>query len=206
MHERTMERKQYDLKILFEELEEDPNDPRTYYYLAQTYNVIGDAELSYEYYLKRAYHPVEGFIQEKIDATFEAARTANFKLKKPWEECEKLYMMAYELDKTRPESIYFIGIHHYLCKNMGIAFHHLKEAYRIGYPIHCQYSLKPTLSYYYVPYFLTELCILFEEYELGKQVAEFFLANNEKTVENYTRIEEMYKTIVMMLDKKNDSN
>jgi hypothetical protein len=36
-------------------------------------------------------HPVEGFLQEKIDAIFEAARTANFKLNKPWSECEALY-------------------------------------------------------------------------------------------------------------------
>jgi hypothetical protein len=202
MLDRTMERKQYDLKLLFEELEEDPDNPRTYYYIAQTYNVMGNAEMSYEYYLKRAYHPVEGFIQEKIDATFEAARTANFKLNRPWEECEKLYMMAYELDKSRPESMYFIGIHHYLSKNMGLAFEYLKEGYRIGYPIHCQYSLKPTLSFYFLPNFLIELCMVFENYELGKEVCEFFLLHNEKTVDIYTKIEDLYKTFLLKIEDK----
>ena len=84
MEKRTMDRKEYDLKILFEEAEESPNDPRSYYYIAQTYNLLEKYDMAYKYYLKRVDHPVEGFLQEKIDACFEAARIANFQLKIDW--------------------------------------------------------------------------------------------------------------------------
>ena len=42
MEERTNNRKQFDLQLLFKEFEDDPNDPRALYYIAQTYGCIGD--------------------------------------------------------------------------------------------------------------------------------------------------------------------
>jgi tetratricopeptide (TPR) repeat protein len=44
MEKRTYDRKQLDLMLLYEEIEENPNDPRAYYYLAQTYNLLEDYE------------------------------------------------------------------------------------------------------------------------------------------------------------------
>ena len=53
MEKRTMDRKQLDLKLLFEEVEENPHDPRAYYYLAQTYNLLEDYENATKWFLKR---------------------------------------------------------------------------------------------------------------------------------------------------------
>ncbi len=103
MEKRTMERKQLDLKLLYEEMEEDPNDPRTYYYLAQTYNLLQDYENAFNFFMKRASFTNSGFIQERIDSIFEAARIANFQLGKPWSECMALYEQCYKVDETRPE-------------------------------------------------------------------------------------------------------
>ena len=111
MEKRTQERKQLDLQLLYEELEEDYQNPRTYYYLAQTYNLLEQYDKSYEYFLKRAEFTNSGFIQERVDAVFEAARVANFKLGRPWAECEELYNKAYKIDESRPEALYFLGIH-----------------------------------------------------------------------------------------------
>ena len=179
MENRTMDRKKYDLKILHEMVEEEPNDSRALYYLGQTYNLLERYESSLEFFLKRVEHPDEGFIQEKIDACFEAGRVCNFKLNYPWEECEKLYKKAYDMDPSRPDSLYFIGIHYYLEKQYDIAYEYMKKAYQIGYPIHCQYSLKPTLSFYYLPKFLSELSFMFEDWILGKECCELFLSKNK---------------------------
>jgi hypothetical protein len=184
MQERTMNRKQLDLQLLFQEIEDDPDNPRHYYYVAQTFNVLNNSQGAFEYFLKRYYHPdprKEGFIQEKHDAIFEAARIAHFKLNKSWEECKKYYEFAYEVDKDRPESQYFIGIHYYLqgdLENKRIAFGYFKNAFKIGYPLDKQYSLKPTLSFYFLPKFLAELCILFKDCELGKNVCVYYFVNN----------------------------
>ena len=185
MNDRTVNRKQMDLQLLFDEIRDDPDNPRHYYYVAQTYNCIGDYEKSLEYFLFRYHHPDPkklSFQQEKHDAIFEAARTANFKLHRNWEECKKYYEWAYETDNGRPESQYFLGMHYYLQnthEDKKIAFEYLKKAYKIGYPIEKQYSLKPTLSFYFLPKFLTELCYLFKDFNLGLDVCKYYFENNK---------------------------
>ena len=205
MEKRTMDRKEYDLKLLFEMVEELPNDPRHLYYIGQTYNLLKKHELAFEYFMKRVEHPVEGNLQEKLDACFEAARLANFWLNKPWEECEKIYWRVYEMDKTRPEAMYFIGIHHYLEGNKFEAYKYMKQAFEIGYPVHCQYSLKPTLSFHFVPKFLSELSYLYNDYETGEKCCKLFL--EQKIMgEEYYDIMKSWHEIFLILNKYNVKN
>ena len=187
MEERTMTRKQYDIQILNEMVAEEPEDSRAFYYLGQTYNLLNEYEKAYENFLKRVNHADEGFIQEKIDAYFEAARLANFQLKnQPWAEVEALYLRAYELDKSRPDSLYFLGIHEYMTTgNFQKAYEYFKQAYVVGYPAHCQYSLKPSLSYYYLPKFLAEVCYYMKDYALGYEVCQFFAEHEKKREGNW---------------------
>ena len=192
MEKRTHERKQLDLKLLYEELEEDPMNPRTYYYLAQTYNLLRNYEKAYEFFLKRAEFSNAGFLQERVDAIFEAARIANFQLGKPWHECLYLYEKCYKVDESRPESLYFIGIHYHLEKNNKEAYKYFKKGFEIGYPQHCQYSLKPTLSFHFLPKFLTRICYELEDYKLGESAAELFLLNNKPNTDDYQEILSWY--------------
>lgn len=202
MEKRTIDRKEYDLKLLFEMVEEFPNEPRHLYYIGQTYNLLKKYELSFEYFMKRVNHPIEGLLQEKLDACFEAARLANFSLNKPWEECEKLYMKSFEMDKTRPESIYFIGIHYHLNNNKFLSYEYMKKAYEIGYPLHCQYSMKPTISFHYVPKFLSELCYQFGDYETGEKCCKTFL--DSKILKNeYLKEMQSWYNIFIILNKYN---
>jgi hypothetical protein len=176
MEERTMKRKQFDMKLLFDELDEDINNPRTYYYIAQTYNLLEDYENAYKYFKLRGDFVNSGFIQERIDALFEAARIANFKLNKSWDECLELYNRAYDLDKSRPEVPYFIGIHYYTQNDYKNAFPYFKLAYDKGFPEHCQYGLKPTLSFYFLPKILANICYEIGDYKLGYECCLKFLS------------------------------
>jgi predicted O-methyltransferase YrrM len=196
METRTMGRKELDLKLLYEELEDDPNNSRTHYYLAQTYNLLEKHEDAYKWFLERMNHPNPGFVQEKIDAIFEAARTANFKLNKPWTECEALYLKAYELDNSRPDALYFIGIHYHLENDKSKSFFYFKKAFEIGYPFHCQYSLKPTLSYHFLPKFLTQLCYEYNDFKLGEKCAQLFLEKNKPGTDYYDVITSWYQIFV----------
>lgn len=190
MEKRTLSRKEFDLSLLFKDLEEIPENPRTLYYIAQTYSCINNYEKAYEYFIKRIEHPVEGLLQEKVDACFEAARLSNFRLNKSWENSKKLYEKAYNMDPRRPESLYFLGIHYYLEKEDDIAFGYFKNAFEIGYPIELQYSLKPTLSFHFVPKFLAELCYKMSNkernhFKLGEKVCDYFLENNSNKADSY---------------------
>ena len=179
MNDRTMGRKDYDLKCLFEMLEEDPDNSRHVYYVAQTYNLLEKHDLAAEYFYKRAFHPNEGFFQEKYDALFEMTRIYNFKLNKPWDECEKYYRLLMEWEPERPEPFYFTAIHYHLEGNNDNAYELFKKAYEIGYPISKQYSLKPTLSYYFTPKFLAPLCYSYKNYILGQDCCQLFLNRNK---------------------------
>lgn len=198
MEKRTMERKKKDLEFLYEELEDDPDNPRTHYYLGQTYNLIGDYENAFKYFKERVEHQNTGFIQERIDACFEMARIANFKLNKPWEEVYAMYMKNYEMDKSRPEAMYFIGVHHYLEKNMKLAFEYFKKAFDIGYPVHCQYSLKPTLSFFFCPKFLASLSYQEKDFDTGLKATTLFLKHNKPDADGYNEVLSWHKIYEMM--------
>jgi hypothetical protein len=174
MKTRTFERKHDDLRLLFEELEENPDEPRTLYYIAQTFGFIQEKEKSLEYFLKRVNHKNVGFLQEKIDALFEATRLMNFELNFPWEQCEKNYLECFEMDKERPDCLYYLGVH-YLESNKEKAYQYLKHAYEIGYPEHRQYGLKPTISFYFIPKFLAILCYEFSNFKLGEECSLLFI-------------------------------
>jgi predicted O-methyltransferase YrrM len=193
MEKRTIERKNLDLKLLYEELEDNPDDPRIYYYLAQTYNILNDYEKAFYYFNKRCEFINSGFLQERYDSAFELARLANFKLNKSWDQCYTLYIKAYNIDENRPEPLYFIGIHYYLENNFEKAYIYLKKGFEIGYPIHSQYSLKPTLSFHFLPKFLTRTCYYVKDYILGEKSSEFFLLNNDDSSDDYEEILSWFK-------------
>ena len=175
MEKRTMERKRYDLDRLFDMLAEDPDNPRHLYYLGQTYNLLEDWGNAAKYFELRATSRLDGFKQEAVDSYFELARLYNFKLGKPWDLCEETYRKAYELDPTRPDPLYFIGVHYLMEDQKSVAFDHFKLAFQLGYPVHAQFSLKPTLSYYFLPKFLAPLCYEFNDFRLGLQACQLFL-------------------------------
>ena len=206
MEQRTLNRKQFDLELLFKELETTPDDPRTLYYIAQTYGCIGDEIHKAVYFEKRI--KLDGYIQEKIDSLFELARTYNFKLNSEtmqlmepdtkltpiqWKKCEELYQEAYRLDPKRPDSLYFIGIHYYLAKDYTTAHEYFNLAFEVGYPLNSQYSLKPTLSYHFLPKFLTETSYYNENYQLGLKAAELFLNKNKPTDHSWNLVSNWYK-------------
>lgn len=142
MEKRTMERKEYDLKCLFEMVEEYPDDPRHIYYIAQTYNLLDKHELAAEYFKKRAFHPNKGLEGERYDALFEMTRLYDYTLKRPWSEVEPYYLMLEEWDSERTEASYFLGVHYYLANDKTTAYKWFKKSFALGYPVHKQYGLK----------------------------------------------------------------
>lgn len=182
MDNRTMTRKSLDLVLLFRELEENPNDSRIYYYIAQTYSYMQHHEKAFDYFMLRG--GMAGMIQERFDAIFEAARIANFHLKRPWSECERLYLRAIQIDDGRPEPFYFLGIHHMMEGSTGLAYLHFRTAFLLGFPVDRQYSLRPTISFYFIPKFMPSLCYEMEDYALGRRACELFLRHNHHTTDN----------------------
>lgn len=193
MQNRSDARKHYDLKCLYEMLEEYPDDPRHLFYLGQTYKMLENFEKAAEYYYKRAFFKVDGFEQEKFDALFEFTRISIYQLNKPWRQFEKYYNMCIEWQPTRPEGNYFLGIHYFLDGIMDVSFEHFKKAHQIGFPAHQQYSLKPTINYLFIPYYLSSLSYQFKDYKLGLEVCSLYLQKNKPGEMYYELIVDWYK-------------
>ena len=183
MQKRTTDRMKLDLKFLYEEIEEDSNNPRTYFYLGQTYNLLRDYENSYKYYLKRYEFFNSGFLQERFSAILRAARVANFELKYNWEHCENLYLRANKIDESRPEPLYFIALNYYLKNDYSTAFDYLKKAFELGIPENSQFDIILNIYYHYIPKFLSKIAYILDKFEIGEKASQFFLNydNNKKT-------------------------
>lgn len=193
METRTYNRKQLDIKLLNEMIEEDPDNPRHFYYLAQTYKLLGDYEKTAENYLKRINIRDKGFKSELVDTCFELARLYNFQLNKSWDECMKYYLLSYELDNERNEPFYFIGIHYFLENNYELAHDYFKKSFNIGFNVQKQYSLKPTLAFKFLPFYLVQTCYFFinknenENLVLGLNALDLYFKNN-KTDDSFYKV------------------
>jgi glycosyltransferase involved in cell wall biosynthesis/precorrin-6B methylase 2 len=199
---RTANRKQQDINMLLQEIEKNPDDPRPYYYMAQTYTGMNQPEKAYEWFIRRIEHVKEGFQQEKHEACVEAGRIAQFTLGKDAVEYLKWYERACQVDNERPDALYFIG-HYYLTIGNDIkkAFTYLKRGYQLGYPEHRQYCLKPSISYMHIPRLLTMCCYDMEEYLLGQEASAFYLKNNkpENDPEVYAMVDSWNKIFNLLV-------
>jgi hypothetical protein len=185
MEDRTFSRKEYDLKMLFEMVEEEPDNPRHLYYIAQTYNILKNHLKAAEYFLKRIEHHVKGEITELCDSYFELARIYNYFLDKEWDICEHYYLKSWELVPQKPDCLYYIALHYFNIDKQK-SFEWFKKALECGYsPEITQHSIRPTIFFTYIPYFLCQLCYLFKDFELGKKVCDIFLSSKWNASHEY---------------------
>jgi GR25 family glycosyltransferase involved in LPS biosynthesis len=185
MSDRSDARKQYDLKCLYEMIDETPDEPRHVYYIAQTYKMMKNYKKASEYYYKRAFHKNKGFDQEQFDALFEFARTNLLYGNSDWGFLERYFKLCTFLQPTRPEGDFFIAVHYYTIGKKEIAFEYFKRAHKIGFPSHQQYSLKPTINYLYTPFYLAELCYLYDDHKLGLECTNLYFYHNKPDAEHY---------------------
>jgi len=112
------EKYQRDLRILSESLEQDPENQRTVFYLAQTYRDMGDHSLAIEYYLKRA--SMGGWEEEVAYSMFQVGELYG-KLDR-WGDAVNWFLKAYETRPTRAEPL------HAIC-----SYYRRSRCYRLGY-------------------------------------------------------------------------
>lgn len=181
----------YDLEILREMLEEDPENPRHLYYMGLTYNAAGDYEQAARWFKLRAESKLPGLQPEKMEAALEYARILNFRMENvPWEIVEKAYLDAYDCDPSRPDALYFIGIHYCsIDKNPHKAFHHLARAFELisSQPSDFQFSMRPSMARYYLPIFLMEASIQVGQREIALRACRFFIGNIEDSALDHVR-------------------
>lgn len=179
MSNRTTLRKQEDINTLLKMLEDDPTNPRTYYYIADSYICMKDWKNAVKWFEERIkYGGYKGEIQ---DSLYYIASIKNEYLNCPWEECEQWYLKCYEVDHTRAEPLFFIGRHYLQKGDKELAFSYLKKAYSLGMPS-IQMSVRKNIYNIHIPKALSSICYEMGEYELGEECCRKFLENGGEDV------------------------
>lgn len=182
MRERTMTRKEKDLELLFEDLNEMPDDPRSLYYIAETYYCMGDWTNAFKYYKLRTESENKGFNEEIYDSYFKIGLISERFLNSPWEECEEMYLNCYRYDTDIPDPLFMIGYHYLNSGNNKLAYNFLKRVMMVQ-KVHKNMNVRTIITSEYAPRFLLPLCLDFKDYELGLKCASI-LVNNFK--DNFT--------------------
>jgi SAM-dependent methyltransferase/glycosyltransferase involved in cell wall biosynthesis len=95
-----------DADILLAEVQRNPEDARSVFYLAQSYRDAGNNEQALKWYKRRA--EMAGWQEEVYCALFEAARAMEH-LGLPWPDVQDAYVRAWNYRPTRAEPLYAIA-------------------------------------------------------------------------------------------------
>jgi glycosyltransferase involved in cell wall biosynthesis len=118
--------------LLLEDHKENPTEPRTVFYLAQTCGCLADTEDAFYYYKLRT--TLEGFWEERFHAFYRCGELSE-SFNHPWEESMKWYIKAFE-HTARAEPLIKIA-EYYKDKNWLLSFTFADLACKLSYPDHC---------------------------------------------------------------------
>jgi len=99
-----------DLELLRADLLADPKNPRTAFYLGQTYECLSrpeDALIAYQHRIE-----LGGWPEETFEAKLRRAKIFD-SLKRPWPEIQQAYLDAHAFDPKRAEPLYHIAKYYY---------------------------------------------------------------------------------------------
>lgn len=165
-----------DKELLLKEYEKNPKEPRTVFYLAQTFNCLKEFEDSYKYYKERT--ELDGFFEEKYYAYFSCGEISE-KLKYDWYISFTWYMKAYEII-NRVEPLLKIGQYYNNKKIWSLSYSYFKLATDLKFPDHCILFVDK-LGYDYKRWHLLGIIsYYFEKYEDGKNGVIKAIENGEK--------------------------
>ena len=134
-----------DKLLLEEEHEKNPTEPRTLFYLAQTYACLGENQKAYDTYEKRT-RSVDGFEEERWYAAMQCA-TLSIKLDMDWDTTTVVWLMkALSLD-VRVEPLVALADHYWKKNAYELAYRFAKMACDLPYPDRLLFIEKKAYEY-----------------------------------------------------------
>jgi len=138
--EKSKKRWARDLALLQKEYEADPHNPRTTFYLAQTYECLGHIENAYYYFKLRSKQ--DGWAEENYETFYRLGRIADHLSRTDknftWDTAFNYYSIAYNLLPHRAEPLVRIAEHYWpegeAPKNVAFCYIFAKHACELPYP------------------------------------------------------------------------
>ncbi|MBX3709608.1 MAG: hypothetical protein KIT56_08135 [Gammaproteobacteria bacterium] len=167
--EKSKQRWRRDAELLLKSYHETPDDPRTVFYLAQTYHCLGEIEKAYTFYQVR--ERLNGWDEENFITLFRLGCLAEEMHKSnhntPWSIAMEYYLKAYACRPRRIEPLIKIA-DHYWPDNIPTCYLFARHAYDIPYPQHDVLFIEKEM-YDYVRYEIMSRCAWYmDQCELGE--------------------------------------
>lgn len=121
------------LRILQEETAEKPFDTRSSFYLARTYNVVGNHSAALAEFQRRV--SLGGWKEEIYESLYAIAWQKDA-LKAPWHEVQQAFLDAHAHSSERAEPLYAIASHYHREHNAPLAYLFASHASTLAYPTH----------------------------------------------------------------------
>ncbi|MBY0442101.1 MAG: glycosyltransferase [Mycobacteriaceae bacterium] len=120
-----------DRDLLLAEVERNPADSRSVFYLAQSYFDLGDFVNAQKWYAQRT--KMGGFVEEVYYALFRVALCMS-NLGTPWPDVQDAYLKAWNFRPTRAEPLYFIALWYRRNQEYQLGYLFAKLATEIPFP------------------------------------------------------------------------
>ncbi len=136
-YEKSRKRWERDKELLLKHHLENPEDPRSAFYLAQTYDCLGELEKAYTYYTVRKNMP--GWCEENFMAVYRLAQVtdrlqAQKNPKFSWDEALGYYLQAFDMRPCRAEPLIKVAEHYLSHGQHELAYIFVRRAAEIRYP------------------------------------------------------------------------
>jgi glycosyltransferase involved in cell wall biosynthesis len=120
-----------DAELLLAEVERNPDDGRSVFYLSQSYFDLGDFANARRWAARRA--EMGGWDEETYYALFRVAESMS-RLGEPWPEVQDAYLRAWEFRPTRAEALHAIGSRYRENQRYSLGHLFAKRAAEIAFP------------------------------------------------------------------------
>lgn len=159
-----------DRDLLLKEFAKNPSDPRTAFYLAQTYECLGELHNAYNIYLYRSKLP--GWDEENYETFYRLGRVAEALSKTDenftWNMAFDYFCTAFRLRPGRAEPLIYIA-EHYWPDNIPLSFLFAKHSLDLAYPEDDVFLFVNNIIYNYGRYeIISKTAWTVGEYELGE--------------------------------------
>lgn len=162
--DKTHSRWHRDRDMLLKEYDKNPNDPRTTFYLAQTYACLGDWENAAVWYLVRCGQP--GWDEENYMAHYKLADA--YEQLKNWPKALWFYLKAYSMRPKRAEPLVRIAQYYLSIQDFSLAFLFANQAVRIP-ELENESLFLDVIMYEYMRYDVLGIAAWYVgEYEIGE--------------------------------------
>ncbi len=214
-----------DQKLLQKAYDNQPSgkkDPRTVFYLAQTYKCLRKFRKAIEYYTERA--TLIGFLEEVYVSCFEVGSLSNLFYHQKFEEIKdekpkirenrlyqfnqekqihydnfiKYMIKAAELDK-RAEPLIWLSKHYLEINNFDLAYMYIHQACRIEEPTKTLLWYDTQVYSYERWHLLGRICYYIGEYERGKYGCDKAIAHSDLQIDK-----DNLKWYISKLEEKNE--